>query len=76
MASETKQGTLDDIETKYESEMGHKPQTVQQLLNFCRQNGINWKYKDINTWWKRKSEQKQTAKERPIYNTGMSVCSI
>ena len=36
----------------FKSKIGHEPQNVTQLFNFCKMENLPFKYSAINKWWK------------------------
>eukprot|EP01083_Nonionella_stella_P237006 831853_1 len=43
--------SLNEIQSKFTKDVGHKPHTIKQILAYCNQNKIPVKYRDINEWW-------------------------
>eukprot|EP01084_Bolivina_argentea_P243381 408023_1 len=44
--------SLIEVVSKFEKEIGNKPQTFNQLFNFCKHHNIGYNYSDIQTWWR------------------------
>ena len=60
--------SLDIVQTNYFNKIGIKPKTKHQMLTFCKQSNIPYKYKDINKWWPTRSE--------PLMNTDVDTKGI
>ena len=43
---------LNEVQKLFVEKLGKKPVSVKQLLSFCQQNDIQWKFKHINKWWR------------------------
>merc|ERR1712129_342615 len=47
--------SLDDVQKLFVNEVGKPPDSVKQLLSFCQQKEIGWKFRDLNKWWPTRS---------------------
>eukprot|EP01084_Bolivina_argentea_P096151 172863_1 len=51
--------SLDAVQNEFKAKVGNKPHSVQQMLAFCKQNNIPWKFRDINQWWPTRPEPEE-----------------
>merc|ERR1719192_128824 len=58
--------TLDDVQNQFKAKVGNKPHSVQQMLAYCKQNNIPWKFRDINKWWPTRPEPEEKPKQKAI----------
>merc|ERR1712154_187276 len=59
-------GSLDQVQNEFKASVGHKPHSVQQMLAYCKQNNIPWKFRDINKWWPTRPEPEEKPKQKAI----------
>eukprot|EP01084_Bolivina_argentea_P097049 174463_1 len=64
--SDKVQSSLNDVQNQFKLKVGHRPHSTQQLLSFCNQHNIGWKFKDIKEWWPTRPEPEEKPQQAPI----------
>eukprot|EP01084_Bolivina_argentea_P208971 356079_1 len=58
--------TLNDVVSQFELKLGHPPYQISQLLSYCRQNNLPFKYSQIHAWWPNRPKTTLKPTESPI----------
>eukprot|EP01083_Nonionella_stella_P299958 1021608_1 len=47
--------SLNEIQLQFQKQLGHLPHTEKQILAYCKQNNLPFKYSQISRWWPKRA---------------------